>query len=427
MKKFNEIIKDQTSYDKDENRVKNHIDFEKYNKKIAVSPFIKFASIAATVCFLIVGGVALSNLLPNNSQDISSGITSASGTYSSNEKPNEKPTNTNAFKIDEKSALGLASVKEFERNNIKRINTNTVIENKNNGSLSNVNGHKLSSHYEYPYNYVKIHSAFKFQIEIPIDTADEEIEIIKQNCGLGKLEVIVADFSTYLIDDETDVNDNGIFDDIYADITDTMITIKGSEGLYTILSESCLFEYVPDSDGATTIISKEVFSSHKTINNGSIDKDLVAPYYGILLHKNPLGESSVSFAKDDIGIVSYWEFNKSTKYTFDLNEIEEVSRNTVYSVHDLMTLPENTITGTLINMNKEEMYLELLEVNEGIDVIEYLIHIDENTEYDEKQIALDDLWNKLKLEKIIEVKYDYLYEGYRPQNVYANSLIVLDA
>lgn len=419
MKKPNEIIKDHTSYNKDENRVKNQIDFEKYDKKKSVFSFKKVAMLATSLCVLIIGGIVIS--------DLSSG-----GTNSKVNKPSNNSTNTDndiisheRKKIDNNALLGLASVKEFENAKVKKLGSYDYIEvddNYNSVSSDYIDANDFETHYEYPFNFIKIHSAFKFQIEIPSDTVDEAVDVIRQNCGLGKLEVIVADFSTFLLDDDSDKNNNGIFNDAFADITDTMITIKGSEGLYTILTNSGHYDYVYDKDGVCHIVSSEIFSSHKTISDESIDKDFVVPYYGILLHKNPLGESSISFAKSDVSIVGDDDFKNKTKYIFDLEMIEEVSRNTIYNIHELTVLPQNTIMGNITYFDRDGKYLILEDV---IEYGEYIIHIDNDTEFDEETILLDVLLNMLESAKMIEVTYDYLYDGYKPHNVYANSIVIL--
>lgn len=418
MKKFNKILKDRTSYNKDENRIKNQIDFEKYNKKRSGVSFMKSASIGVGVCFLIISGVMIAHFLPTSS--ISS---------STSEMNEPITTTTHVTKLNAETLLGLASVKEFEHHNVRGLNSDDSTGGANESDTSgNDNDSETTNedvtHYEYPFNYIKIHSAFSFEIEIPADTEEDEVDIIRRNCGLGRLEVIVADFSTYLTDDENDRNDNGILDDNFAVVTDTLITIKGSEGLYTILNNSGSYRYVTDNDGVFHVVSTEVFSSHKTITNDSIGKDFVGPYYGILLYKNPLGESSVSFAKSENGIVDYDDFENTAKYSFDLNMTKEVSRDTIYSIYDLASLPQSTIRGVLIDINKDEMYLEMRESDEAMITNEYFIHIDENTEYEEKTIALNDLWAILERAETIEVQYDYLYEGYKPHNVYANSIAV---
>ena len=130
---------------------------------------------------------------------------------SSSEKPtinsfveeNNKEINYSTS-INENSLIGIAAYYEFD---------NKVVNNISNISIKNKNSDLIDSDYEskeeeylkisYPYDYVKIISAYKFNIYV--DDIEDQVakEIIENSCGLGELEVVISEFETYVEKGET--------------------------------------------------------------------------------------------------------------------------------------------------------------------------------------------------------------------------------
>ncbi|MDE7106127.1 MAG: hypothetical protein K2O22_03080 [Anaeroplasmataceae bacterium] len=155
------------------------------------------------------------------------------------EKPEEKPIEEikqASPLMRELNLLGMASLKEFKV---------TAQPHKSNYFISNRNQVKELSDeeptvvedltYTYPFDYVKIHSAIKFSISIPENKEDEALEMIQDSCGLGDLDVILADFSTFVFDEKKE--------SLCLAVQDRMVTFVGKKGLYTILANSGKYQY----------------------------------------------------------------------------------------------------------------------------------------------------------------------------------------
>lgn len=330
-------------------------------------------------------------------------------------------------RMDAFNLLGLTSVREFELETSKQIeNTISLPSNESNFSIQRGKSNSITSSYTYPFDYVKILSAYKLSINIPEEDMSEDLENIENNCGLGTLEIYIADFATYITDNEQDMNENDISFDNFLDIADRMITIKGSKGLYTILNNSGSYQYISGGDGKCYKHSREIFSSHKTITTGEIVKDFTSPFYGIQIDFGYNNRYSVSFTKQNDEIADYQDFTDKPSYSFDVNKVEEVSRNTIYNMHNLVnTLPQKNVSGTIEKIYKDSGYFILKEKviidSKEMDIFK-TINIDEMTEYKEEVIELESLWNLIEQMEKIKVSYDYLYDGYAPIEIYANSI-----
>ena len=315
---------------------------------------------------------------------------------SSSEKPtmnssieeNNKEINYNAS-INENSLIGIAAYYEFD---------NKTVNNISNISIKNKNSDLIDSDYEsneeeylkisYPYDYVKIISAYKFSIYV--DDIEDQVakEIIESSCGLGELEVVISDFETYVEKGETR----------YPSVQDTLISLRGYNGYYTILVNSGVY---------TNNNSLEVFSSHKKLLDEEVSKDFTPPILSIFLEKKNNNEHYVYFETSN-DLLSFGNYNQEKAFK-NTTEIENVSRSTMYSTYELTKMPTKEVSATVLNINIENKYLEV----ETIDKLKY-VYFNDYTEGAEI--------TSLNIGDIIIVEYDFLFEKYNPLRVYANTI-----
>nr|MDE6660459.1 hypothetical protein [Anaeroplasmataceae bacterium] len=318
------------------------------------------------------------------------------------EKPNDIPIDhpkeegqQASYLMDKLNLLGIASVKEFKTNThplkAKHFNSNISQDKELSEEAPTV---IESLTYTYPYDYVKIHSAWKFSITIPEDEEDEGLEMIQSSCGLGDLDVILADFSTFVLDKEKN--------ELRLSVQDMMITLVGKKGLYTILMNSGFYQYHTGEAHSSVI-----YSSHKTIDSEGINKDFLPPFYGINVKYGYDGAYDVSFTKKG-NLATADDFILSTKYKYDYTKIERVARDTMYNVLDLTTSPQEWMEGDiyLINPDKNVLTLRIAE-DTFVDV-----YLSKNTMLKNNLIDIDSIWEILETETRIAVRYDYWYNGY---------------
>lgn len=315
---------------------------------------------------------------------------------SSNEKPtinssiedNNKEIKYNAS-INENSLIGIAAYYEFDNKELNNL-SNISIKNKN-SNISNVSNDNSEEEYlkiSYPYDYVKIISAYKFSIYV--DDIEDQVakEIIENSCGLGELEVVISDFETYVERDETR----------YPSVQDTLISLRGYNGYYTILVNSGVY---------TDNNSLEVFSSHKKLLDEEVSKDFTPPILSIFLEKKNNNEHYVYFETSN-DLLSFGNYNQEKAFK-NTTEIENISRSTMYSTYELTKMPIKEVSAIVLNIDLENKFIEV----ETIEKLKY-VYFNEYTEGAEiKSINIGD--------KII-VEYDFLFEKYNPERVYANTI-----
>ena len=192
-----------------------------FNNRIIVA----FATFVLLIFVVIPVGIMInnSNLGPNQ----------PSGP-SIEPEDNELQYDNNSF-LNENSVIGIAAFKEFDeinaqklsnlsiRVNYKNSDVTTLDENSEepNGDISDVeNEIDEPLKVAYPYDYVKINSAYKFSINVINIEDNLAKEIIESNCGLGDIEVVVAEFETY-------VEENGYN---VLSVQDTLICLRGYNG-----------------------------------------------------------------------------------------------------------------------------------------------------------------------------------------------------
>ena len=315
---------------------------------------------------------------------------------SSSEKPivnssieeNNKEINYNAS-INENSLIGIAAYYEFDNKTVNNISNISI--KKNNSNLIENNSESKEEDYikiSYPYDYVKIISAYKFSIYV--DDIEDQVakEIIESSCGLGELEVVISDFETYVEKGETR----------YPSVQDTLISLRGYNGYYTILVNSGV--YIDNN-------SLEVFSSHKKLLDEEVSKDFTPPILSIFLEKKNNNEHYVYFETSN-DLLSFGNYNQEKAFK-NTTEIENVSRSTMYSTYELTKMPTKEVSASVINVDIENKYLEV----ETIDKLKY-VYFNEYTEGAEI--------TSLNIGDIIIVEYDFLFEKYNPIRVYANTI-----
>ena len=315
---------------------------------------------------------------------------------SSSEKPtmnssieeNNKEINYNAS-INENSLIGIAAYYEFDNKTVNNI-SNISIKNKNSDLIDSDYESKEEEYLKisYPYDYVKIISAYKFSIYV--DDIEDQVakEIIESSCGLGELEVVISDFETYVEKGETR----------YPSVQDTLISLRGYNGYYTILVNSGV--YIDNN-------SLEVFSSHKKLLDEEVSKDFTPPILSIFLEKKNNNEHYVYFETSN-DLLSFGDYNQEKAFK-NTTEIENVSRSTMYSTYELTKMPTKEVSASVINVDIENKYLEV----ETIDKLKY-VYFNDYTEGAEI--------TSLNIGDIIIVEYDFLFEKYNPIRVYANTI-----
>lgn len=383
--------------EKDSEAIYQKLSKKKVEKKSSIINnriIVAFATFVLLIFVVIPVGIMInnSNLGPNQPSGPSIGP-----------EDSELQYNNNSF-LNENSVIGIAAFKEFDeinaqklsnlsiRVNYKNSDVTTLDENleESNGDISDVeNETNEPLKITYPYDYVKINSAYKFSINVINIEDNVAKEIIEENCGLGDIEVVVAEFETY-------VEENGYN---VLSVQDTLICLRGYNGYYTILVNSGV--YTNDS-------SLHVFSSHKKLTEDEVSKDFTPPILSIFL-KEENNSRYVYFETSD-NLLSFGNYNQESAFK-NIAEIERVSRDTMYSVLELTRLPVKEVEASVLEIDLDYKMLKVkTEYN-----LEY-VHIDENTESaDIENISIGD---------IIIVEYDFLFEKYDPIKVTANSITI---
>ena len=383
--------------EKDSEAIYQKLSKKKVEKKSSIINnriIVAFATFVLLIFVVIPVGIMInnSNLGPNQPSGPSIGP-----------EDSELQYNNNSF-LNENSVIGIAAFKEFDETNAQKLSNlsirvnyknsdvTTLDENleESNGDISDVeNETNEPLKITYPYDYVKINSAYKFSINVINIEDNVAKEIIEENCGLGDIEVVVAEFETY-------VEENGYN---VLSVQDTLICLRVYNCYYTILVNSGV--YTNDS-------SLHVFSSHKKLTEDEVSKDFTPPILSIFL-KEENNSRYVYFETSD-NLLSFGNYNQESAFK-NIAEIERVSRDTMYSVLELTRLPVKEVEASVLEIDLDYKMLKVkTEYN-----LEY-VHIDENTESaDIENISIGD---------IIIVEYDFLFEKYDPIKVTANSITI---
>ena len=313
---------------------------------------------------------------------------------------------TEADFLTSENMLGVAAFKVFENNNssvrnnkrFKPVLTNTnkaYFDNDENSLNDNSNNHTSlsevshlndnSNKISYEFDYVKILSAKKFSITIDDLSHDETTkEIIESNCGLGEVDVVIADFETY-------IQKNG---SLRSTISDELISIRGYNGYYTILLNSYLH---------WNGIEVSAYSSHKTITESAVEKDFTGTITTIFVRKEN-DRFYVSFRSEE-HISSVYNYDLEHEYVS--SDIELANGSELYSALNLNTFTTTTIEGIIKNISIDTKRLSL-EVSGG-----YRIVLLSSNKIDISNFNIGD-------EVIVE--YAKLYDEYTPHYINAISI-----
>lgn len=269
--------------------------------------------------------------------------------------------------------LGIAAYKEFDnykKTSFKKLENDTDLQ------------------VSYPFQYVKIKSAYKFTINI--DDINDKLakSIIENSCGLGEVEVVVADFGAYIEEGNS----------LIENIEDTLISLRGYNGYYTILSNSQI-----NKDGETITI----FSSHKQLTNNEVIKDFTPPVLSIFLKE--YSDNKYIYFKSSDNLLTFNSYNQEDAF---INEgsIEKVDNDTLYSVLDVIKVPTIQINVTIKGIDKEQRILEVIS-NQNL---QYVI-VNENIDI-----------NQFEKGQIIIVEYDMLFDSYNPFSATANKITIYE-
>lgn len=293
--------------------------------------------------------------------------------------------------------LGLASYKSFETETSKKLSKQVIRKNTSIIKLADNNDNdeiKQCLYVSYPYDYIKINTAQKYQLSIDENESNEALEPIITNCGLGNLEVVYATFTTYIQEGDKKL----------PSVTDTLISIKGEKGFFTILA---------NSGGNHNGELQEIFSSHKKLTSSDVNKDFEPPIYSIMFSKKQDGEFSLSFVKSN-NLATYSDFDDSVKYDFNDSNVEILTREVMYDVLSLVKLPEVTKQVIVSSIDLDQKIISV----DSQDSLKWLI-LDEYTE------TSNDLLSTLEVGDTIVITYDDLFNDYKPVCVYANSIKII--
>lgn len=294
--------------------------------------------------------------------------------------------------FNETSLIGIAAYKAFDSNKTNEIR-NVSFKSKELTTLNNTSENEISEDdylkVSYPYDYVKIVDAYKFSINVNEIEDLYANDVISTNCGLNEIEVVVANFETYIEEKGT----------LYLSVQDTLISLRGENGYYTILENSGQKIYKG---------FLHVFSSHKKLLDNEVSKDFTPPLLSIFLKEYE--DNRYVYFKSSDDTLSPYDYNEKLAFK-NIGEIEYVSRDYIYSLYEISKVPVKNVEVKIISINFEKFYLEVL--SEGENKLKY-VTFNDHTE--------GTLVSSLNVNDLIIVEYDDLYERYNPISVIANKI-----
>ena len=325
------------------------------------------------------------------------GNTGNSGNTGNNSSYN---VNTN-YSLNEREIIGVAAFREFDKNENIKLTSNTYSINElltdETKDETNQGNDEEPMVYSYPFEYVKIHSAYKFNINVE-DIADKGAkQVIESSCGLGELEVVVAQFTTF-------EDDEGIKKPII--LPEYLISIRGYNGLYTILENSASFTY-----GSET----RAFSSHKRIGTNEITKDFTPPILTIYLRVNKTyGTYYVCFKLSE-NILDIYQYDQSQAFK-NTTDVEDVEADTLYSVYELTEFKTKAVEVTVKNI-VDSRYIE---VNSNCRLRAVVISPYTVSPNDAFILLSNSTILHFEVGATLIVEYDELYGSYDPVIIVAN-------
>ena len=370
--------------DNDSNKMYNNLSKKRVGKKdnkINVRFMVSLAAAVMLIAVIIPLGIFISTL-------------------SSNQNSNNNNDNNNAvihnYNFTAEELIGIAAYKVFDTNKNKNkptffisdyyINYSDITDNNNSKSDTNNTTNKIS----YSFDYIRIDSAYKFSINVSSISDEYANGIISDACGLGELEVVIAEFTTFVV----------IENNLEESISDTLICLRGYNGYYSILLNGY------SSSGGQ--IKDYYFSSHKIIENGAITKAKKGPFLTIMVRS--------------YGNTRYVHFERTTStepqnYSEDIafkntTEIVQASTSELYSV---------------LNLTSFESIVSVEGVIIKIDLDNNIIKVTTDDKYNLEYIIINDTTEGNKITELqigdnIIIEYEFLYDRYNPITVYATKI-----
>lgn len=380
--KLEDRIKEESEFNLDYNKINNKIEFEKYTKEesklerlfsFLITKKIAISFVLAVI--LIVGILIIPSALNNKNNN----------ELNQNQNiPGDNVGTNNDFSYiksyNENNILGIAAYKEFDNSKVMKM-SNRIINKSKLASVSKLDDEIIKV--SYPFEYIKIVSASKFSVNIESIEDEYAENTIKGNCGLGALEVVYAEFDAYTADGTVL-------------LTDTLISIRGYNGYYTILANSI------DFIGNHTY----VFSSHKKLLSDEVNKDFTPPILTVILEEEK--DERYLFFESSETELGFSNFDKALAFK-NTSIVEKVSKNTAYTMLELSRIPVISCNAEIVNIDLENKNIHI-KSNNNLKCIYY----DDFTE----GVSV----NNLQIGDNIIIEYDYLFEGYNPFYTYVNSI-----
>ena len=290
--------------------------------------------------------------------------------------------------LEKEDLLGVAAFNAFENKTTEKLmHFNETDYNPLMPTSTSIT-HTYEEKIIYPFNFVEIVNAYKFKIEVDDIIDSYAKKVIEEKCGLGIIEVVVADFNTY-----DDINS-------YSLIEDKLISFRGENGYYTSLMNGG--ELYSNTWFYT-------FSEHKKISDEGVTKELS-------LKKGLKITLKEDFKKLSLTIYSGNE-KRGEDYSLNeayccMGEYETLTVSRIFKVNSLIQYPIIMVECKIVSLNLDEGIINVSSDIYNLDTI----NIDENTKIEEE----------LEIDMIINVKYYQLFKYYNPKTVTAIEILKSD-
>ena len=373
--KLEDKINKKSKYDLDYDKVSERIDFQQYTKKRNINFKKVLLAVSSIVIIFVVG-----KLLINPTEELPPTI---------HVPPSDIGGSDYYLSTEDASIIGIAAHYEFDHNKQTKM-SNIIIDIDNFSETTKIskkdeNGEYLKA--SYPYDYVKIFNAYKFSVNVDDITDSVAKEIVENACGLGKLEVVVAEFETYIDD----------YGNMQSCVQDTLIAVRGYNGYYTILTNS-----KTRKDNGFLY----VFSSHKRISNEEVSKDFTPPILLIVVEED--GKDVYVYFESTEESLKPQNYRQEVAFK-NITEVERVASNNLYSVLELVKLPVKQVTVTITEINTETKCLTVIS-----SCNLSLVYINDDT----SGLTIE----QLNIGDLINVSYYFYFDGYDPCKVSANNI-----
>lgn len=382
---FKDKFKKDESFDLDYSKVRKEVNIDKYidykNENNFISKKLIISLGLLSLIFIVLVSIALKEFnnplinpdpgLENNPPD--------------NQIVNDYQVN---YSLTDEDLIGIAAFKVFDKK--QTLLTSSNIKTKRN-RIKEINDEYLKINYAF--EYIKIENAIKFDFVIKDNIDTLAYQILEAECGVGNVEVVIADFTTYIYLDEGNIP--------HRSIVDRLISIRGSEGYYTIITNS----------GTRTETGwTDFFSSHKKLTSTSVEKDFTPPILTIYVEE--IGaDLKIGFkgALDILGKEDFYDVNKElVKGPF-----EEASADEMYSALDLAKVPVKNVICEVVQI-----------IPVIIESVNYTCLIVSNDLYDFDKVYVNktticDFLDDIEVDDKINIYFNFYYSNYKPKSIIA--------